>query len=141
MGKCKIKETQHNDLKKRRRISKSIKYQIPYLFAVHFKYLARTRDHETGHIYYRVRVTKICGIHKCGLRTESVNTVVRRKIGKIKCDLKRINMLTGMLNLNPNSDARSMGNFRAVVVMSSLYHVLDFALKSLVLEGSQTISN
>ena len=35
----------------------------------------------------------------------------------------------------------SSGNFRAAVVMSSLYHVLGFVLKSFASEGSWMISN
>ena len=46
-----------------------------------------------GYIHYRVKVSKVCGIHKCGLNREKMHTVEMTIIGKMKYDLNHMTIL------------------------------------------------
>ena len=104
----KSKRTLHNDLTKSRKITKSIKERMQCPFVVHFTYLARSSGDKKGYIYYRVKVSKVCGIHKCVFSRETMHTAEVTTIGKMKHDLKHMNLLLGMLKCNPSLDARSI---------------------------------
>ena len=85
-----------------------MKEQIQCPFAVHFTYLARSSGDKKGYIHYRVKISKVFGIHKCGLSRETMMVAERTITGKMKYDLKHMNMLLGMLKSNPSLDARSI---------------------------------